>query len=55
MQVTRDRLLRDFEPQEAGIQLSTQYGSGYPGGELTWSALHTVLLMVGQLRDLEVI
>ena len=35
MQVTRDRLLRDFEPQEAGVQLSTQYGSGYPGGALT--------------------
>lgn len=35
MQVTRDRLLREFQPQEAGVQLGTQYGSGYPGGKLS--------------------
>eukprot|EP00891_Asterochloris_glomerata_P008869 jgi/Astpho2/8869/fgenesh1_pm.00129_%23_13_t len=33
--VTRDRLLREFQPQEAGVQLGTQYGSGYPGDPVT--------------------
>lgn len=38
MQVTRDRLLRDSRAPESGGTGSTEYGSGYPGGQLSLHA-----------------
>lgn len=37
--VTRDRLLRDFQLPEAGLAVSRQFGSGYPGDPDTKSWL----------------
>ena len=47
-QVTRDRALRGFQIWERP-DMSTNFGSGYPGGKTlsisSWAALHVDLLL----------